>query len=241
MTMPSDLSLDTLERSRIGPLFRSKKNRVFKSDVGGKAYIVKVYRGEWRERASIEYELLKECRARDVPVPEPVALLEGAIVMVPVSGIVVGDEFDRMIVLRSGLVLTSEQERLADSLARWLTKFHLAFGLRRARGDTILRNFIINDEGVVGLDFEESSPSDTISDLGQLCASVLMTDPVFTERKIAFARHLADRYWTCSGQRRSGELGGAIASSIRHYAQYRANGQELLAYASKIENGSMSI
>ena len=105
----------------------------------------------------------------------------------------------------------------------------------------MLRNFIINDEGIVGLDFEESSSGDTISDLGQICASVLMTDPASTEKKIAFSRHLADRYWTCSGQRRADELGGAIASAIRHYAQYRPNGQELLAHAAKIECGGASI
>lgn len=235
------MSVKDLEARRVGQLFNSKKNRVFRSVIEGRPCVVKVYRGEWRERAPIEYEVLQECLEKNVLVPRPMVLLEGAVVMALVEGENVGDEFDRTIAARSSLDLTSEQERLADSLARWLAKFHSAFEFRMGRGDTILRNFVFTDEGVVGLDFEESSSGDPLPDLGQLCASVLMTDPIFTERKIRFATYLADRYWTCSGQRRADELPTAISDAIRHYAQYRANGKELLSYASKIEEGVVRV
>jgi aminoglycoside phosphotransferase (APT) family kinase protein len=239
--MTADLSIRDLEAHRVGQFFHSKKNRVFRSVIEERPCVVKVYRGEWKERAPLEFRLLRDCRDKGVAVPEPIALLAGAIVMAPVEGEVASDVFDKMISANSTLILTSEQERLANSLARWLAGFHSAFGFRMSRGDTILKNFVCTSEGIIGLDFEEAAPGDPLPDLGQLCASALMTDPVFTERKVAFVRHLADRYWTCSGQRREDELVGAVASAVRHYAQYRANGQELLAYASKVESGIIRI
>lgn len=232
-------SLDILEKGRTGPPFQSKKNRVFLSSVDGHRYAVKVFRGEWQERASVEHGILVDCTARGVKVPEPLALLEGAIVMAPIDGPVAGDVFDSLYASGGGRGIGSEQERLADMLARWLAHFHMAFGFGLARGDTILRNFIVTGDGVVGLDFEESVPGDTLSDLGQLCASSLITDPVFTPPKVAFARRLAERYWAVSGQRRTDELGGAVSAAIRHYAQFRPNGQLLLAYASRIEKGEI--
>lgn len=239
--MPTVFSLDELEKGRTGPFFLSKKNRVFRSSVEGKPYVVKVYRGEWRERAALEYSILQDCRRKGVPVPAPVSLLEGAIVMAPVDGPVAGDAFDGLIVPPSRLGLTSELERLADSLARWLAGFHIAFDFKMARGDAILRNFIITDQESVGLDFEEAVRGDTLLDLGQLCASAMMTDPVFTGQKVAFARHLADRYWTCSGQRRADDLAGAVSAAVRHYSQFRSNGQQLLSFASKVDKGEIKI
>lgn len=232
-------SLDILERGRTGPPFQSKKNRVFLSTVGGRRYAVKVFRGEWRERAAVEYGVLADCTARGVKVPEPLALLEGVIVMAAIDGPVAGDVFDALCASGEGRKIGSEQERLADMLARWLARFHTAFGFGLARGDTILRNFIVTEDDVVGLDFEEAGRGDTLSDLGQMCASALMTDPAFTAPKLAFARRLAGRYWAVSGQRRAGELGGAVSAAIRHYAQFRPNGQQLLAYASKIDKGEV--
>ena len=232
-------SLDILEEGLTGPPFPSKKNRVFLSTVDGRRYAVKVFRGEWRERASVEYGVLLDCAARGVKVPEPMALFEGVIVMAPVDGPVASDVFDSLCASGRGRDIGSEQERLADMLARWLAQFHMAFGFGLARGDTILRNFIVTEDDVVGLDFEEAARGDTISDLGQICASALMTDPAFTAPKFAFAKRLAGRYWAVSGQRRAGELGGAVSAAIRHYAQFRPNGQLLLAYASKIEKGEI--
>jgi len=234
-------SLADLEKGRTGPFFHSKKNRVFMSVVGGAPYVVKVYRGEWRERASAEYGVLRDCQKMGVPVPLPVALIEGAIVMTPVEGQVAGEVFDLIVVPPSRIGLTSELERLADNLARWLANFHIAFDFKRVRGDTILRNFIVTDQKTYGLDFEEATTGDTIADLGQLCASALMTDPPFTEQKTAFARHLAERYWACSGKRRAEELAGAVSAAIRHYSQFRANGKELLSYSSRIDRGEVEI
>jgi len=220
---------------------RSKKNRVFRAAVGEREYVVKVFRGEWKDRARVEFGVLSECHRRGVPAPVPVAIVEDAIVMEPVVGDPVAEVFDGLFSRSSEADLSEGQGRLADSLAEWLSAFHAAFDFGLARGDTILKNFMTSPSGVIGLDFEEASPVDTITDLGQMCASPLMTDPPFTDAKAAFAGRLAEKYWERSGLDRSGDLNRAVSAAIRQYAPFRANGGELLGYASRIENGNLSI
>jgi hypothetical protein len=119
--------------------------------------------------------------------------------------------------------------------------YHRAFHFRIARGDAILRNFISAPDGIVGADLEESSETDTIEDVGQICSSILMTDPPFTEVKWSFARRLVKRYWECTGRDRSDELPKAIGSAMRYYAQFRPNNAELAAKAAQVENGTIGL
>lgn len=217
---------------------RSRKNRVFRSVLRGNQYVVKVFREAWRERAQVEFEVLSECRNRGVPAPVPVALLGDAVVMEYVEGDSVADVFDRSF-SSSEAELDAPQKALAHSLASWLSTFHAAFAFRLARGDTILRNFVIAQNGIMGLDFEEAGEVDTIGDLGQLCASALMTDPSFTPAKRSFAGQLSERYWEFTGRDRSADLPKAVAASIRYYAQYRQNMEEQMKKAGMVEEGRL--
>lgn len=239
--MDVGVTLRDLEDGMVGPYFHSKKNRVFRTILGGKEYIVKVFRGEWKERAKIEFRILSECREKRIRAPIPVSVVEDAVVMEPVTGTSVASMFDDLFLNASGPEPPAGQVVLASGLAEWLSGFHSAFGFELARGDTILKNFIMSPSGVVGLDFEEASRADTLSDLAQLCASAMMTDPPFTGLKVTFARNIAAKYWDLCGQDQSGELDGAISSAIRHYASFRANGNLLLEHASDIENGRLKI
>ena len=239
--MSIKLSLCDLEGGRVGPYLRSKKNCVFRTSVDGRDYVVKVFRGEWRERARFEYGVLSECRTKGIPAPLPVAIVEDAIVMEPIEGESVAEIFDKLSSRSSGADLSEARKELADNLAKWLSSFHVAFDFRLARGDAILKNFIATPSGIAGLDFEEASPEDTLIDLGQLCASALMTDPLFTAVKKSFAGHLASRYWTHSGRDRADELAAAVSAAIRHYAPFRSNGSELLRYAARIESGEFRV
>jgi len=238
--MTARISLRDLEDAQVGPPMHSRKNRVFRSSFEGRECIVKVYRGEWRERAALEYGVLRDCCDRGVMAAVPLALLDHAIVMGAVEGEVASEAFDRMFLPDSSLQ-KGQRERFADALAEWLSTFHAAFDSRLSRGDTILRNFIMSPGGVVGLDFEEASRTDTISDLGQICASAIMTDPPFTQDKMDFAGHMVRRYWHHSGEDRSRDLAAAVSAAIRHYAPFRSNGGELLSYASRIDDGDLAI
>jgi len=239
--MSIKVSLHDLEDGRFGPYMPSKKNRVFRSSVCGREYFVKVFRDEWKERARTEFGVLSECREKGIPAPLPVAVFEGAVVMEPLEGRSVAEIFDEMFSHSLGPDISDAQRDLADNLAKWLSSFHVAFDFRLARGDAILKNFVITPSGVCGLDFEEVAPSDTLNDLGQLCASALMTDPVFTASKNSFARYLASCYWAHSGRNRADELATAVSTAIRYYAPFRSNGSELMRYAARIENGELRV
>lgn len=226
--MTTTVSLGKLEEARQGPYFKSKKNRVFRSVLHGEVWVVKVYNRDWSDRASLEFEVLRDCRARGVAVPRPISLLEGAIVMEHVPGEHVSDLFDDLMSDLSSPNLSDELSGLAESMAAWLSSFHTAFGFELTRGDAILRNFIVGPGGPVGLDFEESARADALTDLGQTCASALMTDPAFTEHKVLFAQQMSDAYWKRTGEDRSEGLPDAIEAAVRHYAQFRPNGIDLV-------------
>lgn len=239
--MRNEVTLRDLENARVEPYFQSRKNRVFRASFRGKDYIVKVFRDEWSERAHTEFEVLRKCKEKNILAPLAVKIVDGAVVMEPLAGEPVSEVFDALMTASSGSNLSEGQAALADSLARWLSGFHAAFAFKMVRGDTILKNFLVTPAGVAGLDFEEASRADTINDIGQLCASVVMTDPPFTDPKMAFARRMARTYWMRCGRDRSGELDDAVSAAIRHYAVFRVNRKELLEYASELENGRSRI
>jgi len=236
-----DLTLELLENSRIGPDYNSKKNRVFRSSVDGDQYVVKIFRGEWKERASFEHSILEQCRDKHLRTPRPVALIESTLVMEYIDGENAMDVFDSIFKGGPELDVQVDHSMLAEALASWLSAFHSAFDFRMARNDTILRNFILRDGEIYGLDFEGATRSDPLADLGQLCTSVLASAPMFTEDKFGFARAMASRYWDFTGEDRSYELGTAVAAALRHYASFRTDGGELRRWASRIDSCEVRI
>jgi len=238
---PMNLTLEMLENSRAGPDYHSKKNRVFRSSIDDNDYVVKIFRGEWKERASLEHSILEQCRQKDLRTPEPVKLIGSALVMQYVEGENAMELFDG--IFRHGRQRDApvDDSVLSAALASWLFSFHSAFEFGLARNDTVLRNFIFRGGEIFGLDFEETSRSDPLADLGQLCTSIISTTPMFTEDKFGFARALASRYWDLTGEDRSSELGEAVATALRYYASFRTHGGELRRWASRFESGKVRI
>lgn len=236
-----DLTLQMLENSRIGPDYHSKKNRVFRSSVDGDHYVVKIFRGEWKERASFEHSILLQCHDKHLRTPRPVALIESALVMEHIDGENAMDVFDSIFRDDPEQDVQVEHSMFSGALASWLSSFHSAFDFDTARNDTILRNFVLRDGEIYGLDFEEAARSDPLADLGQLCTSVLASAPMFTEYKFGFAKEMTSRYWDLTGEDRSDELGTAVATALRHYASFRSHGGELRRWASMFESGEVKI
>ena len=135
----------------------------------------------------------------------------------------------------SGASVIGELRMLLDGVAAWLARFHSAFGYRLARGDAILRNFIIKGDLVWGIDFEESSERDPLIDVGQTCSNILSLEPQFTPAKFLLTKEFASLYWRYSGRNRSHELPDKIAEGLRHYAQFRDDSVRLEEWAGNIE------
>jgi tRNA A-37 threonylcarbamoyl transferase component Bud32 len=229
--------LGDLERRRIGGNFFSRKNTVFKSVFLGRIVIVKVYGAGRSSLGRKEFSVLRECHEKGVLVPKPIELREDAVLMEFVEGITLADSLDTYWLdgAAGGPDEKPRIESTARSVGGWLATFHSAFGNGMSRGDSNARNFLVSGDEVFGVDFEESSQSDVLDDVGQMCSSVLSMHPMFTQEKFDFCHELARSYFSAAGQDRSSELGRATAKALRYYASYRSDANAMLEMASEME------
>ena len=115
----------------------------------------------------------------------------------------------------------------ADKLARWVRILPPPLQAPRwnhpAQGDSNLRNFILRKDGsLFGVDFEETAWGDPSRDIGQICASILDTEPMFTPAKAALCRRLIARYGEIAGQESlEYRIVSQIARALRETAQRR--------------------
>jgi len=221
---------------RVGEPFFSRKNRVFKVNLEGKICVAKVS-GPGRARSiANEYEILCRCKRYGVSVPEPLLQLENAFVMSHVDGDNASELFDSCFegaCQRAGDVAL---DQLADRVASWLYSFHKAFDFKLVRGDSILRNFIDAPGMLVGIDLEESHEGDSIEDLGQVCAYVIATRPMFTDAKFDFARMIVARYEDRIKTDIRSKLPGSVSSALRYYGGFRSDCAQMDQWADKISS-----
>lgn len=173
----------------------SRKNRVYLAASEGRRYVLKLYRSPHHLHSALEHQVMQQARGYGIPVPPPLAFIEGkALLMAYIPG---GNLCD---LLNSRCLQT-----YADKLAQWYSTFHRCFsrpgGGTLVRGDSNLRNFILCRSGILyGVDFEEASPGNPLLDIGQICASILDTEPMFTPEKSALCLRLITRYSLITGQ-----------------------------------------
>jgi tRNA A-37 threonylcarbamoyl transferase component Bud32 len=224
-------------RSRGRASFFSRKNRVVKSLRDGQMVVVKTYPRADSGVIRKEYMILERCLESGVLAPTPIAMEDNAIVMSYVDGRVLSTVLDsHWVHARPGRSAPeADPVRIAESLGRWLHGFHAAFEFGLRRGDVNMRNFVLSEDGMYGLDFEEASEGDVIEDLGQACATVLSMDPMFTEEKSAFAGRMAGKYFEMTGIERYDDLRGAVVRALRYYASFRKNRAAVEAFASRVE------
>lgn len=200
---------------------KSKKNRVYLVESGGQLFVLKLYRAPHHLRASLEHRVLRKTFREGPAVPQPLAFVDKkALLMEYIPGRNLCDLLNRRCL-----------PEYADKLARWFSSFHRCFkrpgGKTLLRGDSNLRNFMIGKEGVLyGVDFEEAAPGDPVRDMGQICASILDTEPMFTPVKAALCRRLIHCYGSFTGranleQHLLHEIAAALRETSRRRPQQR--------------------
>ena len=162
---------------------QSKKNVVLHLSVhsllptGPRSLVAKMFIADRYEN---ELERLKTSFEGGLRVPEVIAARNGVILMAFIPGALfvtkINESFDACLV---------------DQLALWYLKYHNITGM--IKGDPRLRNFICTDDGLFGVDFEESRKGHWMEDIGGAAASILDTDPIndLRKRKLAW-RFLAE-------------------------------------------------
>jgi tRNA A-37 threonylcarbamoyl transferase component Bud32 len=87
---------------------------------------------------------------------------------------------------------------LGHMLASWLAQYHGVFDQGNdqvlLKGDARVRNFLVQKNHIIGVDFEESHMGIFIDDLAMACASILDTTPIFTENKMKLCLTIINQY-----------------------------------------------
>ena len=160
--------------------FTSKKNRVQLKRRGNEEYILKEYTNpDSCEREAAVYAGLKKTpHARYIRTGALSAEME--YINAP-NFVDVLEEFER-----TGADACPVFMKLFD----WLGSFHSETGLIMA--DDNLRNFLLREGEVIGIDFEDCTEGEPIFDLAAVTAYVLTYNPPYTDYKCALAERLAE-------------------------------------------------
>ena len=211
--------------------FISKKNTVCYVILNDKPRVLKWYAPGFKKNMETEYAILKKGSSK-INMPTPLEKDEENNV-IEMSYIIGENLCD---VLNNEKTTTSEKQRLMHLLAEWFSKFHTYFKkLDKVfiRGDSILRNFILTDR-IWGVDFEESRYGKPIEDIAGMCASVLSTDPMFTDEKLQLCRIFIESYMK-STQQNLHDVNNEIAYALLEKIQWRPNDEEVVRkFAQKI-------
>jgi hypothetical protein len=125
--------------------------------------------------------ILQSSWSHGVPVPKVMTAKDGVILMEFISGDNLVDRINQTF-----------DPVLIDSLAEWYFAYHRVHGW--IKGDPRLRNFIIQDSKIIGVDFEESQEGPWMADIAGVCASLLDTDPIFDSRKRKLCWRFLEKY-----------------------------------------------
>lgn len=170
--------------------FKSRKNRVYRVRANGETKVLKIFSSS--EALDREYKMLDLLKDRlNVPRVHSIDRRRGMLVMEFIEGENLCDFLNPAIEHD-----IADSLRIIEELARWFSDFHLLLKDKQMiRGDSILRNFILDYKGeIYGVDFEESRKGRAEEDIAEICISVLTTYPEFAEEKFELCKRFLKAY-----------------------------------------------
>jgi tRNA A-37 threonylcarbamoyl transferase component Bud32 len=172
--------------------FESKKNTVAYVLSQGQPRVLKWFVPGLKQNMHTEYAVLTKRNSRlTIPIPYEKDEKDNVLIMSYIAGKTICE------LINDSMVNFTEKERIIRMLADWLVTFHELFQTDegfRIRGDATLKNFLLSNNQIWGVDFEESRPGKPAEDLATICVSLLTTDPMFTPEKFQLCRIFLDAY-----------------------------------------------
>lgn len=127
-------------------------------------------------------------------------------------------------VINDPTIKTQQKITIINQLAEWFSLFHSYFQdsvSSLIHGDAHLRNFILTrDQTLYGVDYEETCNGEPITDISNLCASILTTKPEFTKEKNHLVQHFIETYENLCGYNLP-EIDANIQESIKKMKKRR--------------------
>jgi len=205
---------------------KSKKNAVLSltiSSTGTKIHTV-VTKMFIAGQFSNELRILKTSWTQGLTVPQVIAARDGVILMEFIPGEPFVDRINRTF-----------EPHLIDKLAEWYYNYHKVHA--QIKGDPRLRNFIINEDRIFGVDFEESHEDFWMVDIAGVCASLLDTNPIFDTRKQKLSWRFLEKYLSFINLPRDETIDAdfiaTIADTLQQTSQWRDD-QRILELSEKI-------
>jgi tRNA A-37 threonylcarbamoyl transferase component Bud32 len=217
---------------RVQKRFESKKNTVAYVLVDDQPRILKWYVPGLKQNMDTEFSVLKKgFSTLAIPSPFEKDTENNVLVMSYILGENICD------VINNTRLNLEEKKTTVHLLADWFARFHTFFKTEenfQIRGDATIRNFLLNRGRIWGVDFEESRKGTPSEDLATLCASLLSTEPMFTDEKFQLCQTFLDAYRTSVNwgiEKMNAEISYALLERI----QWRLTDEEILRkYAIKI-------
>jgi tRNA A-37 threonylcarbamoyl transferase component Bud32 len=131
---------------------------------------------------------------------------------------------------------------IIDILAEWYYKYHNAHEM--IKGDPRLRNFILNNGQIYGVDYEESRPDSWILDIAGTAASLLDTDPINDARKRKMCWTLLDTYLDLIDETRTPRIEDqfieTVADTLKQTAIWRES-DEIMSISEDIRESGIPL
>lgn len=172
--------------------YRSKKNEAYEIVGDGQEYILKIFSKQRKKYLLSEISVLSCAEQHLVPSMIEYDEKNSLVLLEKIFGKNLCD------VLNDPSLEYKKKENIVTLLANWFATFHKEFLMNGnetvIRGDAILRNFIVSDKKIIGVDFEEARKTNPWEDIGEICTSILDTDPMFTKEKINLVKIFLKTY-----------------------------------------------
>jgi predicted Ser/Thr protein kinase len=172
--------------------YASKKNTVALITVNDEIQIVKWFASDKRKEMEKEINILENApNTLNVPTIIDIDKKHHLIFMNYIKG-------ENLInIIHDSKISFQIKNQLMKILAEWFALFHKVMKKEKIfqlRGDAHIRNFIFSNHKIWGVDFEEATKGNPSKDIAELCVSILLTDPMFTNRKISWCQIFIEYY-----------------------------------------------
>lgn len=177
--------------------FKSKKNRVQLIEISAGQQVIRLIEKTFTEAAALRKELsmLNLLHEMEFSVPKCLGQFERVLLYEDLGGMTLCEKLEIAEVCEPDLFSDptnrdNEITALFKKNIDWLNRLHQKTGL--AFYDINLRNFIVRDDQVYAIDYEDFSKLKPAVDYGRLLAFILTYKPVFTQWKKALIGELED-------------------------------------------------
>jgi len=177
--------------------FKSKKNQVQLIEILDNEQVIRLIEKTFAETEALKKELimLNQLHEMEFSIPECLGRFDQVLLYEYLGGMTLCEKLEIAEICEPDLFSVpvnrnSEITELFKKTIDWLNQLHQKTGL--AFYDINLRNFIVRDNLIYAIDYEDFSKLKPAVDYGRLLAFILTYKPVFTEWKKALVGELED-------------------------------------------------